>query len=208
MLSAGHLICLLIDLKLEGLVCITWRIRALWGDSGTDTSCVSPYWTPVRCAALAPTRHFIRQFSSCNCSFRFCHMHTACSWSFVCSLGVMPLCQSNWGTHPPTPTPPGLHLCKNTTLYYVVVKLASFFMNCLHLMLHLILRYEDLEHVLVHSHAETAVITLHCEALLASSCFASTIQPLPHTALLSPGRPHNQRIHHCNHVCSTDTEET
>lgn len=81
-------------------------------------------------------------------------------------------------------------------------------MNCLHLTLHLILRYEDLQDVLVHGHAEASVLTLHCETLSASSCSASTVQPLPQPALLRPGRPHDQRIHRCNHVCGTDRGET
>lgn len=57
--------------------------------------------------------------------------------------------------------------------------LASFCMNCLHLILRLTLRYEDLQDVLVHGHAEASVLTLHCETLPASSCSASTVQPLP-----------------------------
>ena len=59
MLAAGHLIHLLSDLMLEGLVCNTWRFWALWGDSGPGTSCVSPGVTPVRSVAAAPNRHFI-----------------------------------------------------------------------------------------------------------------------------------------------------
>lgn len=90
----------------------------------------------------------------------------------------------------------------------VFVKPAPFFMNCLHLALHLILRYEDLQDVLVHSHAEASVLTLHRETLSASSCSASTVQPLPQPVLLSPGRLHSQRIHHCKPVCGADSEET
>lgn len=74
--------------------------------------------------------------------------------------------------------------------------------------LYLILRYEDLQDVLVHGHAEASIVTLHCETLLASSCSVSTTEPLPQPALLRPGRPHNQRTHHSEHVCGTDREET
>ena len=72
------------------------------------------------------------------------------------------------------------------------------------------LRYEDLQDVLLHGHAEASVLTLHCETLSASSssCSASTVQPLPQPALLRPERPHNQRIHHSHRVCGTDREET
>lgn len=77
-------------------------------------------------------------------------------------------------------------------------------MNCLHL----IQRYEDLQDVLVDGHAEASVLTLHRETLAAYSRSASTVQPLPQSALLGPGRPHNQRIYHRSHVCGTDREET
>lgn len=77
---------------------------------------------------------------------------------------------------------------------------ASVFINCSHIRLHLILRYEDLQDVLVHDNTEASVLTLHRETLSASSCSASTVQPFSQPALLSPVRPPNQRIHHCNHV--------
>ncbi len=87
MFAAGHLIRLLSDLMLEGVICNTWRFRALWGDSGPGSSCVSPGWEPVRCVGPVPTRHFIFPWWIFRPrSFLQILPHVHCLLVFVCPL--------------------------------------------------------------------------------------------------------------------------
>ncbi len=87
MFAAGHLICLLSVLMLEGVIYNTWRFRALWGDSEPGSSCVSPGWTPVHCVGPVPTRHFIFPWWIFRPrSFLQILPHVHCLPIFVCPL--------------------------------------------------------------------------------------------------------------------------
>lgn len=55
----GHLIRTFSDGLPGGSCCDTWRLWALWCDSGPGSSCVSPGSLPVCCIATTPSRHLI-----------------------------------------------------------------------------------------------------------------------------------------------------
>lgn len=77
----------------------------------------------------------------------------------------------------------------------------SLFMMCL-----TSLRNKNLQDASVDCHTEESVLTLHTETITSPSGSASTIQPLPQSVLLLPGRPCSQRIQHNNLICGTNTK--